>query len=78
MVLVSTSSSERTPPNAGVMNGTAVAINGARLAVATAANRFMVLELGGFSCDVKVGADVRIRFSRGRATVEAPERGLGR
>src|SRR5580658_3877231 len=63
---------ERAPPNAGAISGTAVAINGTRLAVATAANRFMVLELGGSGCDVAVGADVRIRFSHGRATVETP------
>jgi hypothetical protein len=72
MAIADMAITERTPPNAGVMSGTAVAVNGTRLAVATAANRFMVLELGGSTADVAVGADVRIRFSRGRATVEAP------
>jgi hypothetical protein len=78
MAIADMAITERTPPNAGVLSGTAVAINGTRVAVATAANRFMVLELGGSGCDVAVGADVRIRFSHGRATVETPERGLGR
>jgi hypothetical protein len=38
----------------------------------------MVLELAGSSADIAVGAGVRIRFSQGRATVEALERGRGR
>jgi hypothetical protein len=69
---------ERIAPQAGLISGTAVAVNGTHLAVATAGNRFMVLELAGSSGNVAVGAGVRIRFSQGRATVEAPERGRGR
>ena len=60
------------------MSGTAVAINGASVAIATAANRLMVLELDGSTGEVAVGAVVRIRFSRGRAAVDAPERERGR
>lgn len=41
-------------------------------------DRFVVLEFGGSGGDVAVGADVRIRVSRGRATIEAPERERGR
>jgi hypothetical protein len=78
MAIADMTITERTPPNAGAMSGTVVAINGTRFAVATAANRFMVLELGGSIGDLAVGTGVRIRFSHGRATVEAPERGLGR
>ena len=76
MAIAEMAISERTPPDAGIISGTA--LNGTHLAVATAANRFMVLELAGSSGNVAVGAGVRIRFSQGRATVEAPERGRGR
>ena len=78
MAIADMAISERTAPQAGLISGTAVAVNGTHLAVATAANRFMVLELAGSSGNVAVGAGVRIRFSQGRATVEAPERGRGR
>ena len=70
--------SERPGPDNGVVSGTAVAINGTFLAVATAPNRFVILEVGGSGGSVAVGADVRIRFNRGRATVETPDRGLTR
>jgi hypothetical protein len=78
MAIADMAISERTPPHAGIINGTAVAVNGTHLAVATAGNRFMVLELDGSSGNVALGVGVRIRFSQGRATVEAPERGRGR
>jgi hypothetical protein len=78
MAIADMAISERTVPNAGIVSGTAVAIDGTRVAVATAGNRFMVLELDGSGGDVAVGADVRIRFNRGRATVESPERERGR
>jgi hypothetical protein len=77
MAIADMAISERTAPHAGVISGTAVAVNGTHLAVATAANSFMVLELGGRGGGVAVGAGVRIRFSQGRATVEA-QRGRGR
>ena len=70
--------SERAAPTVGVINGTAVAVNGTHLAVATAGNRFMVLKLGGTRGDIVVGAGVRIRLSQGVAIIEAPERGRGR
>jgi hypothetical protein len=78
MAIADMAISERTAPQAGLISGTAVAVNGTHLAVATAGNRFMVLELAGSSGDVAVGTGVRIRFSQGRATVEASERGRGR
>jgi hypothetical protein len=68
---------ERTRPDTGAVNGTAVAINGTLLAVATSPNSFVVLELDSSAARLVVGANVRIRFSRGHATVET-ERGLGR
>jgi len=75
MAIVDMAIGERTSPDAGVVSGTAVAINGNLLAVATAPNRFVVLELSGSGGTVVVGTDVRIRVSKGRATIEAPERG---
>ena len=78
MAIADMAISERMGPDTGVVSGTLVAINGAHLAVATAPNRFVVLEFGGSGGDVAVGADVRIRVSRGRATIEAPERERGR
>jgi len=69
---------ERPGPDTGVVNGTAVAIQGTILAVATAPNRFVIFEVDGSGGGVAMGADVRIRVSRGRATVETPERERGR
>jgi hypothetical protein len=78
MAIADMAITERITPNVGVISGTAVAVNGNHLAVATAGNRFMILKLAGSSGDVAVGTGVRIRFSQGRATVEAPERGRAR
>ena len=78
MAIAGMAISERTPPQAGVISGTAVAVNSSHVAVATAGNRFMVLKLGASGLDVAVGACVRIRLSQGRATLEAPERSRGR
>ena len=78
MAIADMAISERTAPQAGVISGTAVAVNGTHLAVATAGNRFMVLKLGGSGRDIAVGAGVRIRLSQGKAILEAPERGRGR
>jgi hypothetical protein len=69
---------ERARPDAGVVSVTAVAMNGTLLAIATAPNRFVILEFGGSGGDVAVGADVRMRLRRGHATIEAPERDRGR
>jgi hypothetical protein len=78
MAITDMAISERPGPDNGVVSGTLVAINGALRAVATAPNRFVVLEFGGSGGDIAVGTDVRIRVSRGRATIEAPERDRGR
>jgi len=78
MAIADMAISERTAPNAGVISGTAVAVNGTHLAVATAGNRFMVLELPGSSGDVALGAGVRIRLTQGKAIFETSERGRGR
>jgi len=69
---------ERTAPQIGLLNGTAVAQNETHLAIATAPNSFVVLETAGSNGDVELGAYVRIRFSRGRGTIEAGGRDRGR
>src|ERR1039457_691293 len=78
MAIADMAITERTAPQAGLISGTAVAVNGTHLAVATAGNRFMVLKLGGSGSDIALGAGVRIRLSQGKAILEAPERGRGR
>jgi hypothetical protein len=70
--------SERTGPDTGVVSGTAVAINGHPPGGRYCPQSVVVLELSSSCGSVAVGADVRIRFSQGRATVEAPERGRSR
>jgi len=50
MAIAEMAISERTPPDAGIISGTA--LNGTHLAVATAATRFMVLERAGSSAGV--------------------------
>jgi hypothetical protein len=62
---------ERTAPQIGILSGIAIAHNNTHLAIATAPNRFVVLETASSNADVELGARVRIRFSRGRGTVEA-------
>ena len=74
MAIADMTISERTAPDTGFVSGTAVAINGTLLAVATAPNRFVILEVGGSGGSVAVGAD----FNRGRTTVATPDRGLTR
>jgi hypothetical protein len=69
---------ERTAPEIGLLSGTAVAQNDTHLAIATAPNSFVVLETAAYKGDVELGAHVRIRFSRGRVTIEAGERDRGR
>jgi len=78
MAIADMAITERTRPDTGTLNGTTVAVNGTLLAVATAPNTFVVLELDGSGHHVSVGSDVRIRVSRGRAMVESQERSRGR
>jgi hypothetical protein len=69
---------ERTAPQIGLLSGTAVARNDTHMAIATAPNSFVVLEAEPSNGDVELGTRVRIRFSRGRGTVEAGGRDHGR
>jgi hypothetical protein len=69
---------ERTAPQVGLLSGTAVAQNDTHLAIATAPNSFVVLETAASDGGAELGRRVRIRFSRGRGTIESGERNRGR
>jgi len=69
---------ERTVPQIGLLSGTAVAQNDTHLAIATAPNSFVVPETAAFKGDIELGTRVRVRFSRGRGTIEAGKRDHGR
>jgi hypothetical protein len=69
---------ERTAPQIGLLSGTAVAQNDTHLAIATAPNSFVVLDAAASNGDIELGTRVRVRFSRGRGTVEAGGRDHGR
>jgi hypothetical protein len=68
---------ERTVPQIGLLNGTAIAQNDTHLAIATAPNSFVVLEREASKNSVELGARVHVRFRRGRGTVEAGGRVRG-
>jgi hypothetical protein len=61
---------QRTPPHAGSVNGRAVAKDESHIAVATAANRFIVVESTALGRDVRVGERLSLQFSQGRASIE--------
>jgi hypothetical protein len=69
---------ERTTPQIGMLSGTAVAQNDTHLAMATAPNSFVVLEKAASNGDIELGTRLRIRFSRGRSTIESGGRDHGR
>jgi N12 class adenine-specific DNA methylase len=62
--------SERTPPQAGPITGKVVAKNEAHLAVATAANSFVVLDATPLGRDVQIGERLSLRFHQGRASID--------
>jgi hypothetical protein len=62
--------SERTPPQTGPVTGRAVAKDEVHVAVATAANSFVVVELIPSGRDVKIGERLSLRFSQGRASID--------
>jgi hypothetical protein len=61
---------QRTPPQAGSVNGRAVAKDESHIAVATAANRFIVVESTALGRDVQVGERLSLQFSQGRASID--------
>lgn len=62
---------QRTAPPNGSITGRAVAKEGGFVAIATAANSFVVVGLNGATNDIEVGEKVGVRLHQGVATLEA-------
>jgi hypothetical protein len=61
---------ERTPPQTGSITGTAVAKGPTHIAVATAANSFVVLASSSLDHDVQIGERLSLRFQHGRVELD--------
>ena len=61
---------ERTPPLVGLVTGRAVAKDGAHIAVATAANSFVVVEATPLGGQVQIGERLSLRFQQGLASID--------
>jgi hypothetical protein len=61
---------ERTPPRVGTFTGRAVAATETHVAVATASNSFVILQMDSHSSSVEVGDKIAVRVQQGRATIE--------
>jgi hypothetical protein len=61
---------ERIPPQTGAVTGRAVAKDDAHIAVATAANSFVVVEATPLGREVQIGERLALRFFQGRASIE--------
>jgi hypothetical protein len=61
---------ERTPPETGSLAGTAVAKVSTHIAVATAANSFVVLASSSLDRDVQIGERLSLRFHHGRVAID--------
>jgi hypothetical protein len=68
---------QRNSPSAGSITGRAVAKDHAHVAVATSANRFLVIEVAALDRDIEIGERVSLHFSHGRASIDA-DRGRAR
>jgi hypothetical protein len=68
---------ERPAPQTGLVSGRAVAKNESHIAVATAANTFVVLEAGSLGRVVQVGERLSVRFREGHTSIDN-ERNRGR
>ena len=68
---------QRTPPMAGPVNGRAVARDESHLAVAIAANRFIVIEATALGRVVQIGERLSLLFSQGRPVLN-DDRSRGR
>jgi N12 class adenine-specific DNA methylase len=62
--------SERRPPQTGPITGKAVAKGEVYLAVATAANSFVVVDAIPLGRDVQIGERLSLRFHQGRASID--------
>jgi hypothetical protein len=61
---------ERKVPSSGGLSGKAVAKTDTQIAIATAANSFVILELSGLPPSLQVGEKIAIRMHQGRAVIE--------
>jgi hypothetical protein len=61
---------ERTLPQTGSITGRAAARNEEHVAIATAANSFVVLEAKPLGRDVEIGERLSLRFHKGRASID--------
>jgi hypothetical protein len=61
---------QRSPPGAGSVTGRAVAKDDSQVAVATAANRFIVVEAAALGRDVQIGETLSLLFSQGRPSID--------
>jgi hypothetical protein len=62
---------ERTPPQSGSVNGRAVAKDQSHIAVATAANTFVIVATTSLGRVVQVGERLSLRFREGRASIDS-------
>jgi hypothetical protein len=62
---------ERTPPQSGSVTGRIVAKDESYIAVATAANSFMIVEVSPRSGEVEIGERISLRFQQGRASIDS-------
>ena len=67
---------ERKLPISGSVTGKAVAKTDTQIAIATAANSFVILELNGLPASLQIGEKIAVRMQQGRAVIEhGPYRG---
>ena len=67
---------ERKLPLSGSVTGKAVAKTDTQIAIATAANSFVILELNGLPASLQIGEKIAVRVQQGRAIIEqGPYRG---
>jgi hypothetical protein len=61
---------ERKPPEAGILTGKAVAATESHVAIATASNSFVILQLADPAESVQIGEKIAVRMQQGRANIE--------
>jgi hypothetical protein len=66
---------ERKAPDAGTLAGKAVATSNTHVALATASNTFVILQLNGQAPSLELGERIAVRMQQGLASIED---GLGR
>jgi hypothetical protein len=64
----------RTTPETGSVTGRAVARDESHIAVATAPNRFMLIEATALGREVQIGERLSLQFWRGRASIDSDRR----